>query len=129
MVTGAGTGMQASSSDAGSTVDVAIRGVSMSEMSPAPKTTIAYGVPEAESSVFIALRTKDWLLPEDLMARAAIAEDTARACCERFWQMGLVVRRGTSPNYRYRALRVPLHDVGRAYLRSISSRIATSVAT
>ena len=101
----------------------------MGEMSPAPKTTIADGVPEAERRVFIALRTKDWLLPEDLMARAAVAEDTARECCERFWRMGLVVRRGASPNYRYRALQVPVHDAGRAYLRTIKQPIATSVAT
>jgi len=82
-------------------------------------TALADGVLEVESCVFLALRTKDWLSPEDLMARAAVAEDTARVCCERFWQMGLVVRRGTYPNYSYRALRVPLHDAGRAYLRSI----------
>jgi hypothetical protein len=80
-------------------------------------------VPEVESSVLIALRTKDWLSPEDLMARAAVAEGTARACCERFWQMGLVARRGACPNYHYRALRVPLHDAGRAYLRRYSNRI------
>jgi hypothetical protein len=106
----------------GCAVDVvgpAIGGVSMGETSPAPDTTIADGVPEAESRVFIALRTKDWLSPADLMGRAAVAEDAARACCERFWQMGLVVRRGASPSFRYRALRVPLHDAGRAYLRSI----------
>ena len=83
---------------------------------------LADGVLEVESCVFLALRTKDWLSPEDLMARAAVAEDTARACCERFWQMGLVVRRGTNPDYRYRALRVPLHDAGRAYLRSIAEQ-------
>jgi hypothetical protein len=82
-------------------------------------TAFADGVPEAETSVFLALRTRDWLSPEDLMTRAAVAEDTARAWCERFWQMGLVARRGAYPDYRYRALRVPLHDAGRAYLKSI----------
>ncbi len=82
-------------------------------------TAFADRAREAESSVLLALRTKDWLSPEDLMARTAVAGDTARAHCERFWQMGLVARRGAYPNYRYRALRVPLHDAGRAYLRSI----------
>jgi hypothetical protein len=71
------------------------------------------------SRVLLALRTKDWLAPEDLMVRVAVEEDMARACCERFWRMGLVARRGACPNYRYRALRVPLHDAGRLYLRSI----------
>jgi len=77
---------------------------------------------EAESSVFLALRTKDWLSPEDLMARAVVAADTARAWCDRFWQMGLVVRRRAYPDYRYRGLRVPLNDAGRAYLRSIAEQ-------
>jgi hypothetical protein len=85
-------------------------------------TAFADAGPDAESSVFLALRTKEWLSPEDLMARAPVAADTARAWCERFWQMGLVVRRGAYPNYRYRALRVPLHDAGRAYLRSIAEQ-------
>ena len=80
-------------------------------------STVADVVPE--SSVLLALRTRDWLAPEDLMARAAVPEDMARACCERFWRMGLVARRGAFPDYRYRALRVPLHDAGRAYLSSI----------
>jgi len=129
MVDGASNGIQAISRNTGSTVDVAISGVSMGKTSPAPNMTIPDGLPEAESSVLIALRTKDWLSPEDLMARAQVAKDTARACCERFWLMGLVVRRGASPNYRYRALRVPVHDAGRAYLRPIKQPIATSVAT
>ena len=80
-------------------------------------TAVAEEVPAAESIVFLALCTKDWLSPEDLTALAAVAEATARACCERFWHMGLTARRGQYPNYRYRALRVPLHDAGRAYLR------------
>ena len=86
-------------------------------------TVVADEVPAAESNVLLALCTKDWLSPEDLMALAAVAEGTARACCERFWQMGLVARRGVYPNYSYRALRVPLHDAGRAYLRRYPNRI------
>src|SRR5919106_4124956 len=97
MVNGASNGVQAISSNAGSASIWRSAGVSVGETSPAPNTTIADGVPEAESSVFIALRTQDWLSPEDLMARAAVAVDTARACCERFWQMGLLVRRGGVP--------------------------------
>ena len=43
-------------------------------------TPFADRVPEDESSVFLALRTKDWLSPEDLMALAAVADGTARVC-------------------------------------------------
>ena len=89
-------------------------------------TAVADAVPAAESRVLLALCTKDWLSPEDLMGLAAVAEGTARAWCERFWHMGLVARRGEYPNYHYRALRVPLHDAGRAYLRRYPNRIRRS---
>ena len=90
-------------------------------------TASPQGVSEIESILFLALRTEDWLLPEDLMARAGVAVATARAWCERFWQMGVVVRRGAYPSYRYRALRVPLNDAGRAYLRSIAEQKSPSL--
>jgi hypothetical protein len=76
-----------------------------------------------EARAFSVLRSADWLLADDVAARAELTVQEAEHWCHHFFHKGVVVRRSAYPCYRYRATKGAMQIQSRPYFEALCQAV------